>query len=633
MCGIAGIWGSPLEARLAAAAHRLRHRGPDDESTWLSERHPLGLAHCRLSIIDLDTGQQPVFNETGDVVTVLNGEIYNYVELRDELAACGHQLQTQSDTEVIVHLYEEHGPELVHRLRGMFALAVWDEREGRLLLARDRVGKKPLYYSTAGGEFIFASEIKGVCALAPARAGALDEQALADYLSWGVIHAPATIYRDIRALEPACWMTVQDGRVTRVERYWQPSLWPKVECDPQEAVDRLDAALDEAVRLRLRSDVPVGAFLSGGIDSGIITAMAAKAQAEKLTTVTVGFEDEAFDERPLARQVAEQYGTVHRELVIRPRVADDLPHIAAAYDQPYGDSSCVPTFYVARAARELFKVVLTGDGGDEVFAGYRRYVAAHCAAQLHRLDNPVMRGLVRCVARLMPAPRRYRSRYAFLRRLLVGMGLTPAQRYWKWAIDVLDEAEVRALLAPASLAFASPYRLAETYGEPWSACGAVDRMLGTDMLGVLPNDLLVKMDIATMASGLEARSPLLDHVLLETVGPWPERLKLGGTQTKPLLRRLARRYLPEAVCTAPKRGFEVPVVQWLQGPLRPVCEDVLLSRGGLVRQYLDRPVLERIIRAPHLRDPGTWGRCMWTLLMLGIWDACVRPRAASTQSS
>ena len=635
MCGIAGIWGQVAAERLKVMADALRHRGPDDDGFWINPGGGIGLAHRRLSIIDLEGGQQPISNEDGTILTVFNGEIYNYRELREELAARGHQLRTHTDTEVVVHLYEDHGLDFVEKLRGMFALAVWDEKEQQLVLIRDRAGKKPLYYSETAEEFLFGSEIKALVA-GTGVPFELDEQALSDYLGWGGIHAPATIYRQVRSVKPGEALLVRGRKVVRRWNYWRLCMRPKAVLTEREAVERIDALVKEAVGLRLRSDVPVGAFLSGGIDSGIITALAAQQHPGKLTTITIGLEEGQFDERPLARLVAERYDTDHHEVVIRPQVARDLPKIASAYDQPFGDSSAVPSYYVAEAARRFVKVVLNGDGGDEVFAGYRRYVAGRISRLLWWADGPGFRPGWRLLAGLMPVPRRFRKAYAFAHRLVRGLAQDPVRRYLSWSVDIFTDEEKRAWCncdpracaagtASGWLAGTEPSaRLAQAYLDAFRDSGPVERMLGADFCGILSNQLLVKMDIACMAHGLEARSPLLDNVLIDGVARFPERLKLPGFETKPLLRRLSQRYLPPQVQSAPKRGFEIPVTRWLRGELRPLCEDVMLSRNGLLCQILRREVLERMIRSEDGLDPGRWGSRMWILLMLGIWDAHVR---------
>ncbi len=614
MSGIAGIWGRPEAARLRVMATALAHRGPDDERFWMQPSAGVGFAIRRLAIIDLPGGHQPIANEDGTIVTICDGEIYNYRELRDELAARGHAFRSASDTEVIVHLYEEQGPAFLTRLRGMFALAVWDGRLGQLLLARDRAGKKPLYYAESPGEFRFASEIQ---ALVRVQEGAveIDRQALLDYLAWVVVPAPRTIYRQVRVVLPGHALIVRAREVIESRPYWQLEYTPKTPLSEREAVDRVDDLLREAVRLRLRSDVPVGVFLSGGIDSGLITAMAAQESAGPIRTLAVGFEQSEFDERPLARQVADRYGTEHHELVVRPDARTLLPEIAAAYDQPFADSSAVPSYCAAQAARPFVRVVLNGDGGDEVFAGYRRHVAAWLESRAAFLPRGVWRAMVQRLSQ----PRSFRTPYAFWHRLARGLSLLPQERYLAWAVDGMTMEAVEALaIGDWWRGLEPPWRLAGGSGD------GLDAMLARDFGVVLPNELLVKMDIATMAHGLEARSPFLDHVLVEAVARFPNRLKLHGFQTKPLLRRLARRYLPAAVCRAPKRGFEIPRIDWLRGPLREMRDDVILSSSGLLGELFVRDRLEEFVRGGGDREPGRWATQVWILLMLGLWDAMRR---------
>jgi asparagine synthase (glutamine-hydrolysing) len=630
MCGIAGIWGNPTRERLGVMADSLRHRGPDDEGFWCDPKDGIGLAHRRLSIIDLEGGQQPVSNEDGRVVTVFNGEIYNYKELREDLIARGHRFSTETDTEVIVHLYEDFGVDAVQHLRGMFAIAIWDAAEKQLVLYRDRAGKKPLYYSETDTEFCFASEIKALVAAGATRFE-LDRQALVDYLTWGAVHAPATIYRQVFSLEPAQLIIVRQRRVHRKQSYWRLEMLPKVHLGFEEAVERLDGMIREAVRLRLRSDVPVGSFLSGGIDSGIVTAIAAQEYPGTLTTVTIGFDTGSFDERPLARLLAKRYATDHHEILVRPDVVNVLPKIAAAYDQPFADSSAIPTYYVSEAARGHVKVVLNGDGGDEVFCGYRRYQAARIDGMLRWADAAWSRPLWRFAASLLPVPRGFRTGYAFSHRLLRGMGVPHHLRYMAWSVDCFTDDELRDLFKndfPAG-GIRSGTRLAKRQYDRLERNGPVDRMLATDFVTILAHDLLVKMDIASMAHGLETRAPLLDHVLIEAVSRFPERVKLSGWQTKPLLRKLAERYVPVEIQKEKKHGFEIPLVEWLRGDLRQIRDDVVLSSSGLLADLFDRASLERLVRGETGLDPRRWSTRVWGLLMLGLWDQCVRPKNVS----
>jgi asparagine synthase (glutamine-hydrolysing) len=629
MCGIAGLWGHVDEERLWRAVRTLRHRGPDDEGIWTAPGVGLGIGARRLSIIDVAGGHQPMSNEDRSIWTVVNGEIYNYLELRDELRAKGHQFATGSDTETIVHLYEQVGLDFPQYLRGMFAIAVWDGRRGQLVLARDRLGKKPLYYSEAHGEFCFGSEIKAVVA-ALAAPLTIDDQALVDYLAWSAVPAPATIYREIRTLPAATCMVVRDRRVVAQRTYWRLEVGPKRKMGEDEAVDQIDAALREATRLRLRSDEPVGAFLSGGLDSGIVTAMAAQQYPRQLLTVSIGFEESAFDERPLARQVAERYGTDHHEVLVTPST-EILPTIAAAFDQPYANPSAIPTYYVAQAARRRLKVVLTGDGGDEILAGYRRYIAARINGRLAWTDNDAVRVGWRALRHLLRTPRSFRSRYALGYRLVRGMAIDPVDRYMRWGPDMIGASDLVALCDGCDwLRGTQPAeRIAAALRQEFRDAGYVDRMLAMDGRTTLIDCLNLKLDICTMRHGLEARSPLLDHVVVDLVSRLPERIKLPGRETKPLLRRLAERYLPDDVRTAPKRGFEVPLLRWLENDLKELRDDILLSPGGLLAERFSRTALETLVYRRTTIEPSRWAQQVIALLMLGIWDRHVRPQAMS----
>jgi len=623
------MYGRPNEASLDRAMHRLAHRGPDGRGYWLDPLRRIGLAHTRLSIIDLPGGGQPIFNEDRSVAVVFNGEIYNFVELREDLTARGHTFATQTDTEVLVHLYEERGEDLVEPLRGMFALALWDDRRGRLLLARDRVGKKPLYYAAVRDGLMFASEIKGLRALGVGPL-TIEDQAMSDYLTFGHVPSPATIYREVRALPPAHILVTDGPPDIRLRRYWQ---WPSpVEDCPENptptdvvaAADRVEQVLADAVRLRLRADVPVGVFLSGGIDSGLIVALAAEASDRPVVTLSAGFETASFDERALARRVARRYGSAHHELVVRPDPHRLLPRIVEAYDQPYADSSAIPSYALAELARQHVKVVLNGDGGDEVFAGYRRYVAARLVDRLGPLRWNAAQSLWRLADLLLPDPQGFRTGYAFVRRLIRGMALPGPERILAWGNDGLDERTKRQIAGSRAdwLDACRPtwQPIAERLDCALAPTRTLDRQMWIDAQTLLPDDLLVKMDIATMAHGLEARSPLLDHLLIETVARWPGRAKLPGRMTKPLLRLLAERYLPPDVVTAPKRGFEVPLTRWLQHELRGLRDELLLDPTGLMAERFDRQALAELIRRPRVPDPARWARWVWTLMVLALWD-------------
>jgi len=393
MCGIVGIISSPRTIDKQAFRYitsYLKHRGPDGEGFYFEDH--LALGHRRLSIIDLEGGRQPIANEDGTVVTVFNGEIYNYVELREKLIEKGHRFSTKTDTECLVHLYEERELDFLHDLRGMFALALWDKKQRRLILARDRLGKKPLFYTVQNGALVFASELKALIKYPTVKAE-ISQQSIWDYLTFGFIPSPNTVYQWIHKLPPGHVLIYNSSGEAKVEQYWQVSITPKITLSRQEVLEQAEGKLKEAVCLRLRSDVPVASFLSGGIDSGLVTAIAAQNYPKRLKTFTIGFEDGDFDERYLASQVAERYNTEHQEFMVKANLADDLPKIVAVYDEPFADSSAIPSWYVAREASRYVKVVLNGDGGDEAFCGYRRHLAAKLISSVGLLQNSFIRNI------------------------------------------------------------------------------------------------------------------------------------------------------------------------------------------------------------------------------------------------
>jgi asparagine synthase (glutamine-hydrolysing) len=624
MCGIAGLLrldGATVDPdALRALVDPLIHRGPDGEGHHVDG--PLGFGMRRLSIIDLQTGDQPIANEDGQVWVVFNGEIYNYRELRADLERRGHHFATRTDTEVLVHLYEEAGPGLLEQLRGMFAFALWDARARRLLLARDRAGKKPLYYAHLGDRLVFGSEIKALLA-DPSVPGDLDPTALYHYLCLGFVPHPRSIYRAIRALPPAHYLIAEPSGAVRVERYWELKFAPKHTCGLRAIDEGIETLLGEAVRLRLRSDVPVGVFLSGGIDSGLVTAAAARASDEPLRTFAVGFEGQANPELALARQVAARYGTRHEEVVLDLAAeARQLPALLTAldhaYDEPYADSSAIPSYFVARAARAHVKVVLNGDGGDEAFAGYRRYTAALLLGPVNATLGPA----ARLLGRRVPAPQQRRGAVAWSLRLLEAAGLPPAERFLRWSA-LRTDAEAQRLCTPGLLE-----GVEETATELAARClaqcraagawGPVDTLQAMDFNLVLPDDLLVKMDRATMANSLEARSPLLDHRLLEFAARVPEWLRASPLTTKPLLRRLARRWLPAGVVEAPKRGFEIPLAHWFRGDLRPEITERLANPASPLAPLVCTAEVTRLLDE-HLAGRRDHAWPLWSLLVLDHW--------------
>ena len=626
MCGIAGFFlysetGFARREMLEKLIRPLRHRGPDDEGFHLSG--PLGLAHARLSIIDLNGGHQPIFNEDRSIAVVCNGEIYNHRELRRGLERRGHHFATGSDTEVIVHLYEELGPGCVEKLAGMFALAVADFRGRKLLLARDRVGKKPLYIADDGRRLGFASELKSLVNAGLA-GPEIDPEALDLYLSFGYVPTPWTIFRGARKL-PAGHLAVVSGEGMRVERYWDVEMGD-VEMRPEEAaseerlVEELEALLSDAVQARLESDVPLGAFLSGGIDSGTIVSFMSEAMDRPVMTHTVGFSDRGTDEREDAAAVARALGTDHVATEVQPDLADVLPRIAWHLDEPFADPSSVPTWYVSRETRRRVTVALSGDGGDELFAGYgNRYGRALIEDRVRGLiPGPVRRGLLPPIARRWPRSARL-PRPLRIGGFLGNVSVDRDRAYFHDRSHIQPHIQERLFgegLHERRRRFDPFVAL-----EPHLARAPKDplaRALYLDFKTWLADDGLVKVDRMSMAHALEVRCPLLDHRVVELAARVPSRLKLAGDRTKILLRRVAERRLPKEILARPKRGFAPPVSRWLREDLRDMSRDLLLGPDAMARDLFDRREV-----ASLLDDHGAGrldaGWAIWTLLMLEVW--------------
>ena len=619
MCGIAGFWSE--DERVAAALPRalaaLVHRGPDDEGCLRSA--PVALGMRRLSIVDIEGGRQPIANEDGSVAVVGNGEIYDFVELRRELEGRGHRFRTRSDVEVIVHLYEEEGPELCARLGGMFAFALWDARRRRLLLARDRFGKKPLYWArTPDGGLAFASELKGLLPLLEAGGGrpGLRDQAIYDFLSVGSVPQPDTVYEGVQCLPPAARLVFSGGE-PEVVRYWSlPSPDPTGEAPTyRRALGTTRELLSEAVRIRLRSDVPLGVFLSGGLDSGVVAREAVRHAGPGLQAFTISVGDPDLDEAALAARTARRLGLEHRVLPLTVSPRDELERLVRHFDQPFADPSAIPSLAVARLAREHVKVVLNGDGGDEVFGGYRRYLAARRADLLHGVLPPAaaLAALARWLAPAAGSPAR-RSARGFASRFLRGLALPPGAAYLAWTTDMLLEPDKR----PAWLA--GPVRPTE---EAVAALlprqgGHLARMRAGDRAINLPSDLLVKMDMATMAASLEARSPLLDHRLAEHVARLPAGYLIRRGRLKALLRDAYAGELPPEVLHGPKRGFEIPLERWLREDLREVVLDTVGSPTARVRSYLAGGLVDGILGGRAFPDRNR-GYLIYALLVLELW--------------
>ncbi|HVR97268.1 MAG TPA: asparagine synthase (glutamine-hydrolyzing) [Thermoanaerobaculia bacterium] len=632
MCGIAGLFlygpGGPVARRetVAPMVERLGHRGPDDHGIHLAG--PFALGHTRLSIVDVAGGHQPIFNEDRTVAVVLNGEIYNHRALRGDLEARGHRFATRSDTEVIVHLYEELGDGCVEKLGGMFAFAVADLKRRRLLLARDRVGKKPLYLSDDGGSLGYASELKSLLAAGLVEP-AVDPEALDLYLTLGYVPTPWTIFRGARKL-PAGHFAVCDARGLRVERYWDVEFPETVEDDGSRRTDeRLAAELEEllatAVRDRLESEVPLGAFLSGGIDSGTVVALMSRELDGPVRTHTVGFDEPGFDERADAAAVARALGTDHREYLVRTDLADVLPRIAWHLDEPFADPSTVPTWYVSRETRRRVTVALSGDGGDELFAGYPgRYGQPALEARVRGLlPSPLRRHVLPPLARWWPrSPRLPRAL-----RLGGFLGNVAADADRAYFFDrhhipgYLQERLFGEGLAERRRRF-DPWVSLEPHLARAPRRDPLARLLYLDFKTWLTDDCLVKVDRMSMAHSLEVRCPLLDHRLVELAARVPSRLKLADGRTKVLLREVAARHLPAEILSRPKRGFAPPVSRWLREDLRGMSRDLLLGGDAMARGLFEPRAVERLLddHEAHRLEAG-WA--IWTLLMLEVWGRTV----------
>ncbi len=621
MCGICGIAASdpketPELSTLKAMARVLRHRGPDQENFYASEG--IGLGHERLSVIDLSTGSQPMTNETGKLWIVFNGEIYNFKELKDLLQKKGHPFKTQSDTEVILHLYEEKGADCVRDLRGMFAFAIWDSDQKSLFLARDRVGKKPLFYSFWQERFYFASEIKAILQV-PGFPREVDPDAVNSYFAHTYVPYPATAFRHVVELPPAHTLTLRQGKWNTTS-YWKPSFENKIQVSVNEASERLEHLLEESVRLRMISDVPLGAFLSGGIDSSAVVATMAKLSSRPIKTFSIGFEEQGFNELPYARMVAERYGTDHEEFVVRPNAMEIIPKIIWHYDQPFSDSSALPTFYVSQMARSKVTVALNGDGGDENFCGYTRYLGLKAWKMLSRIPWP-MRKAIASLSLILGRPEHpthfFSRAHRFLKYLkepsLENIYLRLMIQYSKEKRGELFSREFQGRLQKGE---PEDFILGILRANPLK--DPLDRFCLAELLTYLPCDLLVKMDRASMAYGLETRSPLLDHHLIEFAASLPISMKIRGLSLKYLLKRMMRGRLPEAILRRPKWGFSIPISRWFRHELKDYLCSILLDAKTLSRSYWNPAVLKQYVE-DHQSGRSEHGFRLWTLLMFELW--------------
>ena len=620
MCGIVGIVrgdGSDVDqALLARMCAAIRHRGPDDDGFYLNGA--VGLGMRRLSIIDVKGGQQPIHNQDRTAWIVFNGEIYNYLELRDNLEKLGHTFYTNSDTEAIIHAYDRYGADCTKYLRGLFAFAIWDERTQELFLARDRVGKKPILYSLVNGQLIFGSEFSALL-LHPDIGRDIDAEALDHYLSFMCVPAPLTAYRAIRKLEPGHTLRWRKGEI-KTERYWQPDFSKKVDISEQEAGEHVIEILRDAVKVRLMSEVTLGAFLSGGIDSSAVVALMSEESSAPVKTFSIGFEEQDFSELHHARRVAEHVGADHHEFIVRPDALEVLPILVEHYGEPYADSSAIPTYYVARETRKHVTVALNGDGGDESFAGYERYAAMRLAENYHSIPAVLRDSIVKQVIGLLPSSETKRSRVRDVKRFIQAASLPKTERYLRW-VSFFD-AQAKKNLYSENFQRQTQNVSPASMLDPWFArangSGVVDAALLTDIMTYLPNDLLVKVDIATMALSLEARSPFLDHHVIEFAASLPEKFKLRGLTTKYLLKRVLKKLLPAENLDRRKMGFGVPIGRWFRGKLQPFLRETLLSERALNRGLFKPEAVKQLVEL-HTRCEKDYSHQLWTLLMLELW--------------
>jgi asparagine synthase (glutamine-hydrolysing) len=620
MCGIAGLLTKKQiserdKAVLQQMSDALVHRGPDGEGFYFDQS--IGLAHRRLSIIDLGGGKQPLSNEDGTVWVTFNGEIYNYVELREQLRQKGHRFATSSDTEVIVHLYEEKGEDFISHLRGMFAIGLWDARNKRLLLIRDRLGKKPLFYALLKDSVVFASEIKSLLRI-PGFPSEIDREALVDYFSLLYIPAPKSIFRHVRKVRPAHYVLI-DSQGMREKAYWDISFDETEQKKEERWCEELLDAYQEAIRLRLRSDVPLGAFLSGGVDSSSVVALMTRMNGQQVNTCSVGFDEEEFDESHCAAVFANAFNTVHHEERVRPDALSVISRLAWFYDEPFADSSAVPTYYVSQAARRHVTVALSGDGGDENFAGYRRYhhdlVENRCRSYIaEEIRRPLFYALGRWYPKLDWAPRMFRAQATFR-----ALARTPVEGYF-YSVSGIKPETTQVLLSADLLQSVNGYSplaiFDDFYNRPKTS-DHLSRLQYLDMKTYLVDDILVKVDRASMANSLEVRCPILDHEFIQLVARIPSALKLRDGQGKYIFKKALRMLLPRDVLTRRKQGFAVPLASWFRGDLKEMASDLLLSQDPL--GILQSPAVNLLWKQHQsgIRDHST---ALWTILMYRLWQ-------------
>ncbi len=632
MCGICGVYNylgkSIDEKKLKHMCDLIRHRGPDDEGYYISEKLKVewknsvnvGLGMRRLAIIDLQTGHQPIHNEDKSLVIVFNGEIYNFLSLKEELEKKGHKFYTKTDTEVVVHLYEEYKEQSVNYLRGMFAFAIFDQKEKRLFIARDRVGKKPLYYTIYNGNFIFSSEIKSVVSYLD-KEPEINLDAIDNFLTYQYIPQPMTIYKNIFSLLPANILICNKDGAIKIEEYWNLNFKEKLKINFYEACEEIKNILEESTRIRLISDVPLGAFLSGGHDSSIVVGLMSKNSSNAIKTFSVGFNDYKTDisnELKYAKIVSKHFGTQHTEIFVEPKMTEILPKLIWYYDQPFADTSIIPSYYISRVTRKYVKVALNGDGGDENFCGYLRYKALKLSTFF--LFNLFENKFYSKLSGMIPNIRtKYFKKIKYLKRFLSVLGNNIFTRNVLWHAYFSNEEKnfIYSDFMKSQIKNNSYDYMINIYNTSMAE-DFIDKILYTDIKSYLPGDLLVKMDIASMANSLESRSPFLDHKLLEFTAKIPSNWKLKGLETKYILKEAYKNFLPKKIVNRSKQGFGLPIDSWFRNELKSYVKEILTSRSALSRNYFNSKNIE-ILLEQHFQSKNDHGYKIFALLILELW--------------
>lgn len=620
MCGIVGKVNfdsrQPVDReQIGRMADSIRHRGPDDEGAWVAGN--VGLGHRRLSIIDLSpSGRNPMCNEDGTVWIVYNGEVYNFQQLRPVLEARGHKFKSRTDTEVVLHAYEEYGSDCVQHFRGMFAFAVWDSRSRQLLLARDRLGVKPLFYSVNSNGLLFGSEIKAVLASGDVDFSS-DPVSLHQFLLWQCIPSPRTGFREIKKLPPASILTWQEGGEVRIQKYWSVDYSQPQKTGARELSQQVRDLVQEATQMRLIADVPLGLFLSGGVDSACVLAATRKVRSGKIQTFSVAFGHKDFDESPYARLLAKHFETDHHELKVTPQAIELLPQMASLFDEPFADSSAIPTFFLARYTRQHVKVALSGDGGDEAFGGYQRYLALKALGLLSRIPGSKLLGVL---GPLLPHRAVGRSKRRYLQELLPVLSRSPKEQYRAIFLGMMEEERWTSFYSDSFLESLNGTD-GGTFLFGWDASRAPDnlaRAMASDTLSYIPEDLNVKVDICSMACSLEVRSPFLDHKLVEFCARIPSSMKIRGITQKYILKRAFKDEVPAEILNREKAGFAVPISEWFRNELRDFARDTLLSpRSRLGEVFRTEKI--RMMLDEHAVGKRNWHTQLWHVLILESW--------------